>query len=197
VDLSFGEALLVFGGLLAVAAALSGVMRGTVLSASVLSVGLGIALAEADVVNVDANDTAIVHLVELALVVTLFSDGMFVERELLRRHWSPVTRAIVLAMPITLVLLALVAHGLFGELSWAEAFLLAAVLTPTDPVDTIPPHVPPRPEGTDAPADFERLDDSRRDSRRPGECGVCRVVGPRLGQSGKRPVGGRRSPRAG
>ena len=135
-DLSFGEALLVFGGLLAVAAALSGVMRGTVLSASVLSVGLGIALAEADVVNVDANDTAIVHLVELALVLTLFSDGMFVERELLRRHWSPVTRAIVLAMPITLVLLALVAHGLFGELSWAEAFLLAAVLTPTDPVVT-------------------------------------------------------------
>ena len=26
--------------------------------------------------------------------------------------------------------------GLFGELSWAEAFLLAAVLTPTDPVVT-------------------------------------------------------------
>ena len=135
-DLGFGEALLVFGGLLAVAAALSGVMRGTVLSASVLSVALGIALAEADVVNVDANDSAIVHLVELALVLTLFSDGMFVERELLRRHWSPVTRAIVIAMPITLVLLALAAHGLFGELSWAEAFLLAAVLTPTDPVVT-------------------------------------------------------------
>src|SRR3954468_5967993 len=106
-------------------------MRGTVLSISVLSVALGIVLAEADVVSVDANDTAIVHLVELALVVTLFSDGMFVERELLRRHWSPVTRAIVIAMPITLVLLALAAHVLFSQLSWAEAFLLAAVLTPT------------------------------------------------------------------
>jgi NhaP-type Na+/H+ or K+/H+ antiporter len=135
-DLGFGEALLIFGGLLAVGAALSGVMRGTVLSISVLSVSLGILLAALDVVSVDARDSAIVHLVELALVLTLFSDGMFVERELLRRHWSPVTRAIVIAMPVTLVLLALAAHGLFDGLGWAEAFLLAAVLTPTDPVVT-------------------------------------------------------------
>ena len=41
-DISFGEALLVFGALLAVVAALSGLMRGTVLSASVLSVALGL-----------------------------------------------------------------------------------------------------------------------------------------------------------
>jgi sodium/hydrogen antiporter len=135
-DIGFGQAILLFGGLLAVAAALSGVMRGTVLSISVLSVALGIALAEADVVSVDANDAAIVHLVQLALILTLFSDGMFVERELLRAHWSPVARAIVFAMPITLGLLALAGKALFDDLSWAEAFLLAAVLTPTDPVVT-------------------------------------------------------------
>jgi sodium/hydrogen antiporter len=135
-DVGFGEAILVFGGLLAVGAALSGVMRGTVLSISVLSVALGIVLAEADVVSVDATDSAIVHLVELALIVTLFSDGLFVERELLRVHWGPATRAIVIAMPITLGLLAVAGKGLFDELSWAEAFLLAAVLTPTDPVVT-------------------------------------------------------------
>ncbi|MEK6276604.1 MAG: sodium:proton antiporter [Actinomycetota bacterium] len=135
-DIGFGEAILLFGGLLAVAAALSGVMRGTVLSISVLSVALGIALAAMDVVEVDAKDQAVVSLVELALILTLFSDGMFVERELLRTHWGPVARAIVLAMPITLGLLALAAKGLFPEFSWAEAFLLAAVLTPTDPVVT-------------------------------------------------------------
>ena len=89
-DIGFGEALLLFGGLLAVAAALSGVMRGTVLSISVLSVALGIVLAATDVVDVDATDEAIVHLVELALILTLFSDGLFVERELLRAHWGPV-----------------------------------------------------------------------------------------------------------
>lgn len=135
-DISFGEALLLFGALLAVVAALSGLMKGTVLSASVLSVTLGIVLAALGVVHVDATDGAIVELIELALILTLFSDGMFVERELLSRHWSPVARALVIAMPITMALLALAAKALFPSLSWAEAFLLAAVLAPTDPVVT-------------------------------------------------------------
>jgi sodium/hydrogen antiporter len=135
-DISFAEGLLLFGALLAVVAALSGVMKGTVLSASVLSVVLGFGLAVAGVVHVDATDEAIVELVELALIVTLFSDGMFVERELLRSHWGPTARALIIAMPITMGLLALAAKALFPDLGWAEAFLLAAVLSPTDPVVT-------------------------------------------------------------
>jgi sodium/hydrogen antiporter len=134
--IGFGDALLIFGVLLAVAAALSGLMHGTVLSISVLAVALGIVLAEAGVVTVHSGDHALVELVELALILTLFSDGLLVERELLRVHWGPVTRAIVLAMPITLGLLGLAAHALFGELGWAQAFLLAAVLSPTDPIVT-------------------------------------------------------------
>ncbi|MGN6815030.1 MAG: cation:proton antiporter domain-containing protein, partial [Solirubrobacterales bacterium] len=135
-DIGFAEALLVVGGLLAIVAALSGVMKGTVLSASVLSVALGFGLAVAGVVHVEVGDRAIVELVELALVLTLFSDGMFVERELLRRHWGPVARALVIAMPITIGLLGLTAKALFPDLTWAQAFLLAAVLSPTDPVVT-------------------------------------------------------------
>jgi sodium/hydrogen antiporter len=134
--IGFGEAVLLFGGLLAVVAALSGLMRGTVLSASVLSVALGIGLAAFGVVEVEAGDQSIVELIELALILTLFSDGMFVERELLLRHWSPVARALVIAMPITMALLGLAAKALFPELSWPEAFLLGAVLAPTDPVVT-------------------------------------------------------------
>jgi NhaP-type Na+/H+ or K+/H+ antiporter len=136
VGISFAEGLLLFGGLLAIVAALSGVMKGTVLSASVLSVVLGFGLAAAGVVDVDATDDAVVELVELALILTLFSDGMFVERELLRSHWGPTARALTIAMPITMGLLALAAKGLFPDLTWAEAFLLAAVLSPTDPVVT-------------------------------------------------------------
>jgi sodium/hydrogen antiporter len=135
-DIGFGEAVLIFGGLLAVVAGLSGVMRGTVLSASVLSVALGALLAAVGVVDVDPRSGAIVELIELALILTLFSDGMFVERELLRRHWSPVARSLAIAMPITMALLALAAKALFPDLSWAEAFLLGAVLSPTDPVVT-------------------------------------------------------------
>lgn len=135
-DIGFGEAVLIFGALLTVVAALSGVMRGTVLSASVLSVGLGILLAAVGVVEVDATDQSIVELIELALILTLFSDGMFVERELLLEHWGPVTRALTIAMPITMALLGLAAKALFPDLNWAEALLLGAVLSPTDPVVT-------------------------------------------------------------
>ena len=135
-DLGFAEGLLVFGLLLALAAGLSGVMRGTVLSVSVLSVVLGVVFALADLVEVDVGDPDIVHLVELALIATLFADGLVVERELLRMHWGPPTRAIVFAMPLTLGILALFGIVLFDQLTVAEAFLLAAVLTPTDPVVT-------------------------------------------------------------
>jgi NhaP-type Na+/H+ or K+/H+ antiporter len=135
-DIGFDDGVLLFGGVLAAVAALSGLMRGTVLSASVLSVGLGIGLAATGVVSAEAGDPSIVELIELALIVTLFSDGMFVERELLLEHWSPVTRSLTIAMPITIGLLGVVAKLLFGGLSWAEAFLLGAILAPTDPVVT-------------------------------------------------------------
>jgi len=135
-DIALGEALLIVGLLLAVAAALSGVTRRTVLSISVLAVTAGIGLAAADVVTVNARDPGLLEIVELALILTLFSDGMFVERELLARHWGPPARALAVAMPVTMVLLALGAAVLFPDLSWAEAFLLGAVLSSTDPVVT-------------------------------------------------------------
>ena len=133
-DVGFGEALLYSGALLAVAAALSGLMHGTVLSISVLSVAAGLILAETGAIHVDGSDTAVVHLFLLALIVTLFSDGLFVERELLVVHWGPVVRALLIALPLTLVLLALAAKLLFSEFGWAEAFLLGSVLCATDPV---------------------------------------------------------------
>ena len=135
-ELGFGEVLLFGGALLAAAAALSGVFRGTVLSVSVLGVGAGLLLAGTDVIEVSADDDAVIYLIELALIITLFSDGLEVDRELLTVHWSPPVRALILAMPITMALLALCAKGLFPDLSWAEAFLLGAVLSPTDPVVT-------------------------------------------------------------
>jgi NhaP-type Na+/H+ or K+/H+ antiporter len=135
-DLGFGEALLLAGALLASAAALSGLVRGTVLSTSVLAVTAGIVLAATDVIEVSVDDPGIIELIELALIVTLFADGLVVERELLAMHWTPAARAIVVAMPVTLLLLALAAKALFPELTWAEAFLLGAVLAPTDPVVT-------------------------------------------------------------
>ncbi len=135
-NLDFSEALLLLGALLACAAALSGWLRASVLSISVLAVVAGIAFAGFDVVSVDPRSVLVKHVVELALIVTLFSDGLLVERELLAHHWGPAARALVLAMPLTLVLLGAAALLVFPALTVAECFLLAAVLTPTDPVVT-------------------------------------------------------------
>jgi sodium/hydrogen antiporter len=135
-DIGFAEALLILGAILAVTAFLSGWFHGTVLSISVLSVAAGLALAGAGVVDPDPHADVVLFLVEIALLLTLFSDGLHAERELMRREWHAPARAIVIAMPITLVLLAAAAKALFSELSWAEAFLVGAVLSPTDPVVT-------------------------------------------------------------
>lgn len=134
--IGFPEALLVLGLLLGVVAALSGWLQSTVLSMSVLSLATGVGLALAGVLDPSPSSEAVVLAVELALILTLFADGLAVERQLLVSHWTPAARALVVAMPITLALLALAGKTLFPELSWGEAFLLGAVLAPTDPVVT-------------------------------------------------------------
>ena len=135
-SIGFSEALLLLGGLLAVAAALSGWLRASVLNVSVLAVAAGLVLAWLDVVSVDSRSEVVEHSIELALVLTLFADGLLVERELLGRHWGPAARALIIAMPVTMGLLACCAKLIFPELDWAECFLLGAVLAPTDPVVT-------------------------------------------------------------
>jgi NhaP-type Na+/H+ or K+/H+ antiporter len=135
-SLDFSESLLLLGALVAAAAALSGLFRGSVLNASVLAVGAGIGLATFDVVSVDSESDIVEHAIELALILTLFSDGLFVEREVLGRHWGPPARALIIAMPLTMGLIALCARVLLPTLDWAECFLLGAVLAPTDPVVT-------------------------------------------------------------
>ena len=63
--------------------------------------------------TVDSDSEVVQHSIELALILTLFSDGLLVERELLGRHWGPAARALIIAMPVTMALLAVVAKLLF------------------------------------------------------------------------------------
>jgi len=135
-SVSFAEGLTIVGALLLGASAVSGLTRRTVLSTAVLAVAAGILLALTGVVELSPRDEGLVVLVELVLLLTLFSDGLLVEEGLLRRHWHPAARALVLAMPVNAVLLALLAKALFGHLSWLECFLLGFALSPTDPVVT-------------------------------------------------------------
>lgn len=135
-DLAFPEIVLTIGVLLLIASGLSGLAHGTVLSLSVLAVAAGMALNALGIVDIGPADPEVIALVELALVFTLFSDGQIVERELLVGNVGPIARALTLAMPGAVILVAVVAKLLFDQLDWAEAFLLGAVLAPTDPVIT-------------------------------------------------------------
>ena len=114
-SLDFSESLLVLGALVAAAAALSGLFRGSILNASVLAVAAGVVLAAVDVVSVDSGSDTVEHAIELALILTLFSDGLFVERELLGEHWGPPARALIIAMPVTMGLIALCREVLFPD----------------------------------------------------------------------------------
>lgn len=134
--IGFAAALTAVGLLLIGAATASGLVQRTVLSISVLSVAAGAALDLAGVPAVDPGASSLVLVVELMLLITLFSDGLLVEREFLREHWRAPVRALAVAMPLNAALLAGAAKALFGELSWVEAFLVGCVLSPTDPVTT-------------------------------------------------------------
>jgi len=133
---AFPEVVLTVGVLLVVVAGLSGLARGTVVSVSILSVAAGMILDATGVIAISPRDSSVVSIVELALVFTLFSDGLVVERELLVGHRGPTARALMLAMPATMAMIAVAAKLLFDQLAWTEALLLGAVLAPTDPVIT-------------------------------------------------------------
>lgn len=134
--IGFEEALTLVGVLLIAGAMLSGLVHRTVLSLTVLAVVAGALASLTGVLGVDPDSEVIIVIVEVVLLLTLFADGLLVEREMLREQSRPALRALALAMPINAGLLACAAKLLFSELSWSEALLLGFVLSPTDPVVT-------------------------------------------------------------
>jgi NhaP-type Na+/H+ or K+/H+ antiporter len=72
-------------------------------------------------------------LAVVALILILFWDGLDVDKELLQEAWHLPLRKLLLAMPITAVVIALATHAL-TDLGWTESFLVGALLSPTDPV---------------------------------------------------------------
>ncbi len=132
---SFETAVTVLGALLVAGALVSGLAHRSFLSLTAGFVLVGFALGEGglEVLSFDARSGFVQQLATLALVVILFRDGLEVEREMLQKAWRWPVRKLVLAMPITAGVIACAAR-LLTELSWTEAFLVGALLAPTDPV---------------------------------------------------------------
>ncbi len=132
---SFQTAAALLGGLLMLGALLSGLARRSIVSLAALFVLAGFILGRGatGVLQFNASSGFVSDLATVALIVILFRDGLEVEGELLQSHWHLPLRKLVIAMPITAAIVAVMAHWLVG-LDWTEAFLLGALLAPTDPV---------------------------------------------------------------
>jgi sodium/hydrogen antiporter len=129
------EPLAVLGLLLIAGALLSGLARRSFLSLTALFVLAGFALGEGglEVLDFDPRSGFVTTLAVVALIVILFRDGLEVEAEMLQTAWHVPLLNLVLAMPITAGLVACATAAL-TDLSWTEAFLVGALLCPTDPV---------------------------------------------------------------
>src|SRR5690242_12348505 len=132
---SFETAAAVLGALLVGGALLSGLARRSFLSLTAVFVLVGVALGDGglEVLQIDPRSAFVQDLALVALILILFRDGLEVEGELLQTAWHLPLRKLVLAMPITAGIVA-VATKAVTDLSWTEAFLVGALLSPTDPV---------------------------------------------------------------
>ena len=90
---------------------------------------------------------------ELTVIVALFGAGMRIDSLLPWRKWIPTMRMLGIAMPLTILAVALLGVGIAG-LTVAGAILLGAVLAPTDPVLAADVQVGPPHEGAEHPVRF-------------------------------------------
>jgi sodium/hydrogen antiporter len=132
---SFATTSAVLGGLLVGGALLSGLARRSMLSLAAVFVVAGFLLGQGAIGAVDyrAHSAFVADLATVALIVILFRDGLEVDGEMLQSHWHLPLRKLIVAMPITAVIVAAFTHLLVG-LGWTESFLLGSLLAPTDPV---------------------------------------------------------------
>ena len=131
----FQHAVVALGALLMVGALISGVAHRSFLALTPVFVLAGFALGGGGVglLHLDPRSSFVADVGTVALIVILFRDGLEVEGELLQRAWHLPARKLVIAMPVTCAIVALAAHWLVG-LGWTAAFLVGALLSPTDPV---------------------------------------------------------------
>ena len=122
----FDVVTLIFGGLLMVGALASGLAHRSFLSLTALFVLAGFLLGDGGlgVLEIDPRSGFVHDLAVVALIVILFRDGLEVEAEMLQKAWRLPLRKLVVAMPLTCVIVAVATHWL-TDLGWTESFLSA------------------------------------------------------------------------
>ena len=83
-------------------------------------------------IELQVSNEALHFLVEVTLILVLFSDAANIDLAQLRRDHNLPVRMLLVGMPLTIVLGAIAALLLFDGFGLWEAALLAAILAPTD-----------------------------------------------------------------
>jgi len=131
--------LLVAGLVVLVGAVLLSLQRGRPFSAALVylaaGVAIGLLLRGIGFAWYNPIDDAVLfsRAAELAVIVSLFGAGVKLDRALTWRGWRTPILLLAVAMPLTIIGVALLGAWLVG-MSVASAILLGAVLAPTDPV---------------------------------------------------------------
>ena len=96
--------------------------------------GLGLLLSPIglNVSQLDVNAEFVTIIVEIALVLVLFSDAALLDLKLLRRSWQLPTRLLLVGLPITVIFGTFTAYAIFPDEPAIYMLLLALLLTPTD-----------------------------------------------------------------
>ncbi len=133
----------VAGGSLLLAIVLPALLHRWAISAPMVLIAVGLAvgftpLPDGMPLDPTANRSAIEHITELAVIVSLMGVGLALDRPLNLRRWASwrawgsTWRMLGIAMPLTIA--AVAGLGLAVGLGLAAAVLLGSVLAPTDPV---------------------------------------------------------------
>jgi len=115
-------------------AAVSRPLTGSPVTPAMVIVAIGVLAGPKvlDSIDVSPLSSSVRTLAEATLTLVLFGDAARIDLRAIRRDRGVPIRLLGIGLPLTIVAGAGVGFALFGSLSFAEAFVLAIVLAPTD-----------------------------------------------------------------
>jgi NhaP-type Na+/H+ or K+/H+ antiporter len=127
----------IIGALLLLMALSSAYLRRLPITTSAIYLALGLLVSPVglNLINVNFIESRVLfeHLTEIAVIVSLFIGGLKLRLPMRHPAWSAAFRLAGPVMVACIIGVALFTHFVFG-FDWSIAFLLGAILAPTDPV---------------------------------------------------------------
>ena len=109
-------------------------IEGSVITAPMIFVGIGLLVSPEGLnfLSAGADNEILLAFAEIALVLILFSDAARIDFRTLKGNRNIPSRLLGIGLPLTIFLGAVLAILMFTDISLAEAALIGAILAPTD-----------------------------------------------------------------